>query len=88
MGNLLSTQFFRSRSKRSCGYTNALLSPKYMHKLFGTPKVIFSLKFVDLLILMKDHPSNKWWDKLYKDFKFDTCVDCGDKIKTATLGIQ
>jgi hypothetical protein len=82
---------FVKEQKRSRGNTNALLSPKYMHKLFATPKVILSLKFVDLPILMKDHPSNKWWEKLYDDFKFDTCVACldrGEEIETATLGIH
>lgn len=67
---------FVKELKKSRGNTNALLSPKYMHKLFATPKVILGLKFVDLPIFMKDHPSNKWWEKLYEDFKFETCVAC------------
>jgi hypothetical protein len=62
-----------------------------MQYLFATPKVILGLKFDSLPIFLKGHPQNKWWEKLYDDFKFDTCVVCldrGDEIESATAGIR
>jgi hypothetical protein len=80
-----------SELKKKRGNTSEALSPKYMQKLFATPKVILGIKFDGLSIFLKGHPKNQWWEKLYDDFKFDTCVACldrGEEIESATLGIR